>query len=216
MGDRRCALLEDTFDRQGPAFVAALRVAYDTATELYDASRGSNEHLFGLSVYHFSAHEISRAAEARPGEIVILSRAPTFRFRVGEFELACHRVPRGDIWKSFPGNDGAVTEMVPPQLWLPHLGPIEVSDELVDNARKLVLAHMGDVEEGLVGVYVCLPIGVSDANQIDRWGYVKSLSLDESPAAQQAPDGPTAAPEEAIEAVPVRRKRRGASDHGGK
>src|SRR6185503_14048890 len=100
--------------------VDALRAAYETACEHHVPDQGSDDQTFGFNLYKFAVHEECKAATLKGMEV--LSRNPTFRLGVGEYELACHRVgssEREDIWGSFPNNDGAACTMVEEQLWLP-------------------------------------------------------------------------------------------------
>lgn len=203
-----CELLERSFERVSTAIVAALRAAYDTAAELHDADRGSNEHTYGYGVYHYAVHEISNSPEVEAGQIYIVSKHPSFRLRIGEFEAACHRVPAGDIWTSFPSNNGAVGEMVEGQLWIPGFEPVPTPDANLHMARRVLIAHMGDLDEGLRAVYACIPTSVNEAGQIDRWGYAKLLWSSDGGGRSERVEHTETVPDETVERIPVRRKRR--------
>jgi len=210
----RCETLESTFDPIAPSLVAALRAAYDTACEQHDPESGSNSKTFGYCLYHFAVHEIGESPEAGGGRLSVLSTDPTFRFRVDDFELACHRVPDGDIWSSFPRNDGAIGEMVESSLWLPGFQPDEVSTSDLEKARKVVLAHQGGPEDGLIAAHICIPTRLNSAGQIEQWGYVKSLSIQQDLGSSNHKDDLPRTPPESIDDVPVRRKRKTTSSDG--
>lgn len=208
-------LLERTFD--GPVrdvLVRCLQRAYDDAAERHDPSIGSNELTFGVSAYVYAVFQISHAPEVEEGLIEIESRTPTFRARTGEFEFACHRVRLGDIWSSFPGNNGAIGEMIEGSLWLPGLDPrfdpsFEPGPE-IERARKVVIAHAGDPHDGLQAVHVCIPRHCKPSGQIDEWAYVKTIWQREP--AVDLERGSEEHPEEQLEDIPVRRRRQ--SEHG--
>ncbi len=148
----------------------ALAAAYATATELHDPKRGSNESTFGYGLYHYSIHEIC----ARVGDrMTVVSRQPSFRFRVGDYELACHRVgtsEREDICQSFPNAENAAYTMCEAQLWLPGMG----GSPGLQQARRLVLAHMGNAEDGFRAAYLCIP-GETDGTRIVRWAFADPI-----------------------------------------
>jgi hypothetical protein len=133
-----------------------------------------------------------------------LSRYPSFRLGIGEFELACHRVglsEKEDIWSSFPTNDGAAQTMVERQLWLPRVG----KDAGIERARKLILAHMGNADDGLRAVYICVP-GKTKGGLIMAWAFCR-LIWKAKEATQSAEESREIAPEETIADPIVRRKR---------
>jgi len=210
----RCEALETTFDSIARGLVAALREAYDTACEHHDPGEGGNSKTFGYCLYHYAVHEISNSPEKEDGRLEVISTDPTFRFKVGEFELACHRVPAGDIWDSFPRNDGAVGEMVDTELWLPGCEPAEESAIDLQDVRKVVLAHQGGPEDGLVAAYICMPIRLNSAGQIEAWGYVKPLADPADFGRANPKDDMPKTPPESIDDVSVRRKRKSKSNDG--
>jgi hypothetical protein len=210
----RCEALETTFDSIASGLVAALREAYDTACEHHDPGKGDNSKTFGYCLYHYAVHEIDNSPERKDGRLQVVSIDPTFRFKVGDFELACHKVPSGDIWESFPRNDGAVGEMVAASLWLKGFEPAEESALDLQNARRVVLAHQGGPEEGLIAAHICIPTRLNAGGQIEEWGYVKSLS-DPADFGRAIPkDDVAKTPPESIDDVSVRRKRKSKSNDG--
>ena len=150
--------------------IPALRAAYGTACEHHEPSRGGDGQTFGFCLYKYAAFEIARVAGENP-ELTVTCRNPVFRFAVGPFELACHRVGDSeydDISNCFPGNDGAVTRMIEEQLWLAHVPRSQGLQE----ARRVVLAHMGNPDDGLRAVYLCIPERAKD-DRIAAWAYTR-------------------------------------------
>ncbi|MEO7735482.1 MAG: hypothetical protein ABIY55_31300 [Kofleriaceae bacterium] len=182
--------------------VEALRAAYETACEHHVPGQGSDEQAFGFNLYKFAVHEHCKTASALNG-MEVISRNPSFRLGIGEYELACHRVgssEREDIWGSFPNNDGAACTMVEEQLWLPGMA----QNLSVAKARKLVLAHFGSPDDGFRAAYLCIP-GRTEKGRIAAWNFAGPLWIAEQgqfagDSTQELP------PEEDIEAPVVRRK----------
>jgi len=205
-----------TRPRPGPLFDAfftpvvqsllaeALSAAYRTACDLHDPLRGSNESTFGFNLYHFAVHEISQLGGA---SISIQSRTPLFRFYVGEFELACHRVgnsERENIWSAFPNADSAAHTMIEEQLWLPGLAQYSG----VEKARRLVLAHFGNADDGFRAAYLCIP-GQCEGTKIIEWAHAQNIWTADQSAANPANDAMTTVPEEFVSEIVVRRKVKG-------
>src|ERR1700690_277069 len=153
-------------------FVLALDRAYETACEHFVPSLGSNETTFGFNLYHHAAHELAAAAKSLEG-VKVVSRNPRFRMMSGSYEMACHRVGQSakeDISVSFPNNEGAACTMVESPLWLPAIS----RGRSLELARKVVIAHLGNAEDGLAAVYLCIP-GATEKDRISEWAYSRLL-----------------------------------------
>jgi len=194
---------DDLFDAFTPPvsdqLVEALLTSCNNAVETHDESFGSNATTFGLNLYHFATHEISRRAVEGSG-MHVLSRFPLFRARVGlRFELACYKVgdSGGDnIWTSFPNNHSGAASMV--QSYLPGLEPN------ISSANKVVLAYMANPEDGLGAAYLCVATKEAD-NQIVEWGFAHELYS--RTAMRDALAGPAMQhPEETIQEAEIARR----------
>jgi hypothetical protein len=205
---------DQTFDgKVRSALVDALGQAYETATELHVPARGSNERTFGYGLYEFAVHELGQVARALPEQLSIASMYPSFRLGVGDFELACHRVGRSvwdDIYASFPNAESAAYTMVEEQLWLPHV----VRHVGLENARRLVLAHMGNPEESLRAVYLCIP-GRTQGTRIVEWAFAEALWVADRAESVGTLSAPRPAAEEVVEEPVIRRKDKKAREHEG-
>jgi hypothetical protein len=104
--------------------------------------------------------------------------------------------------------------MVAASLWLKGFEPAEESALDLQNARRVVLAHQGGPEEGLIAAHICIPTRLNAGGQIEEWGYVKSLS-DPADFGRAIPkDDVAKTPPESIDDVSVRRKRKSKSNDG--
>lgn len=169
-------LFEQTFT---PAtlgsLVRSLRRAYETACEHHEPERGGNEATFGYGLYHYAVHELCHEAERAPEKVAIevTSKQPLFRLQIGPYEVACHRVglsERESIWTAFPKNEGAALSMVEEQFRMPLFG----FGGGVESARKLILAHLGNADEGMRAVYLCIP-GKTDGGRITGWLFARPI-----------------------------------------
>ncbi len=193
------------------ALAAKLQLAYDEVAERHDTRIGFNENTFAISVYHVTAYQIS-LVETEFGRLVrVESRNPKFRFRVGEYVIACHRVGRamGDnIGYSFPPSESAAAEMVPStypgQLAL----PFSNIDPDIGLQRSIVLAHFGNPMEGFIKAYLCFPTEALNG-QIVAWGFVDPLLESMAPAEIKTPPTPGGLPPvEPVGEYQLRMKRR--------
>ena len=175
MGNQPDPLFFKLFDgERGLLLLNCLEKGYATAQHTYKEAQsgGANQYTFGYDLYHYVVHEIKEGIQADPSgfQIVPERNALLFRLKLGEFTLACHRVGRteaDDISTHFPNNNGAILHMVPHQ-YLPGLVPE------VNQLRNVVLAHMGNPDDGLCAAYLCFPIK-AEGERIIKWGYTHEL-----------------------------------------
>lgn len=159
------------------ALIEALSKAYLTAQDLYDATRGSNNSTFGTGVYHHAVFELQKVAEDSENCIVTSLIANTFRMERGHFVIACHKVGEyetDNILSSFPQNYKPKhdADFNPNQLAI-EFKEFEPIDEEQSVSSELVLAHMGNPEQGLCAIYLCRPRYSAD-NEIE-WDYTRLL-----------------------------------------
>ncbi len=181
--------------------VGALRRAYETASGLHDATRGSNEVTFGVGLYHHAVFELVQIARTAAAGLEVVGKVP-FRVLAGSlFRVGCHRVGRSasdNIWSSFPENTAAAATLIE-QPYLPGLAPD------ITNARNLILAHLGNADDGLCAVYLCVPTR-EENDRIREWGFseliwrAELVNVPTSPAADRAP-------EEIIDSGPLVRRK---------
>ena len=209
----RFSMHEDPGDRFNATFtpaavqpiIAALKRAYLTACEFHDPARGSNETTFGFNLYQFAVHELCNEAGPKKSRLRVISAGPVFRLGIGDFELACHRVGRSakqDIRSALPNNDGAAITMVE-QLWLP--GMEEIFN--LPKARKVVIAHLGNPEDGMGAVYLCIA-GHADGERITSWAYTHPIwNADDEDVVETPAAPPPPKPADEVIAPPAVRKK---------
>ncbi|MBK8410157.1 MAG: hypothetical protein IPL19_19545 [Sandaracinaceae bacterium] len=205
-------LFERTFNpATTEILVRSLRRAYGTACEHHEPERGGNEATFGYGLYHYAVHELCLEAERASDEVTehvtqrqviknvtsrrvtndvtsckvtmaVSSKRPLFRLQIGPYEVACHRVglsERESIWTAFPKNEGAALSMMEEQFRMPLFG----FGGGVESARKLILAHLGNADEGMRAVYLCIP-GKTEGGRITGWLFARPIfRADEKTAA---------------------------------
>lgn len=186
--------LEDAIEHAfRPAVVAVCRrlldrsYQYASATHLTDA--GSNDATFGFNLYWFNVHQFEMFAESAGVGIEVASTRPEFRLKIGDFWVACHRVGSSmadPIQHSFPRNPngpGRLAGLNAIQLCLDL--PIEDDPSVPSN---LILAHMGNPDDGLQAIYVAVPVGTSAAGRVNEWRFTKLVWR--ADALKQVPDVP--------------------------
>lgn len=121
---------------------------------------------------------------------------------MGPFNLACHRVGHSaaeSIWESFPNNVGAAAQLYDPaQIFIPGMEP---------SARpgfNRVLAHLGNVDDGLAAVYVCEP-GEVVGRRITAWVRADVLWI-ASPSPKPEKSSSDRIPDETITEPVIRRR----------
>lgn len=175
--------------------VRALEVAYNDASERYEPAVGSNATTFGVDVYNFGWHRLREASE-KHDSVSVTKDNNADRLHVGDFLLCSHRVGSSadaDIRRSFPKNDGATTTMIEAQ-FTAYLPGMEPKPEDFADKRRYVLAHLGNPEDGLGAVYLCIPAG-RFGEKIEAWAFTRliwkrSEVRDESPVVETKPTTP--------------------------
>ncbi len=187
--------------------VGALARAYHAVARAHRLHPGFNERTFGFSVYEVGVHELSSIAEENADRLRVKWIEQAFRLIAGPYEVAYHKVGHSahdDIRVSFPNNEGAVTSMVLAS-YLPGLEPD------LSQATRVVLAHMGNPEEGLCAAYLCIPIGHDAAGRINEWGFTYEIfrkAGDGQSGSSESTGAPDFPPDEVIEQLRVTPRKR--------
>lgn len=183
--------------------VRAIKDTYHEACEAHAVAPNSDSVTFGTSLYRFAGHRLSRLAEEHPEHIALVREHPSFLHRVGQYDLFCHRVAKrsdANIWTSFP-NPKTESYQRGVTLFLPGMEPG------LEDVNHVVLAHMGNDEDGLYSVHLCIPI--KDSVGGIEWGYTHELYQHpaESTSPMAMPSSSTPGPESVEIALPVVRRR---------
>lgn len=176
------------------ACVRALRVAYDAVAERHDPDEGSNNETFGFTLYHFGVKRLKEAFGDRDLGVKCGKVNNAFRMFIGPYQIGCYKVGESehdDIATSFPGNDGAAAELVESQLWLPGVPKTRG----VERAKKVVIAHLGNPDDGFRALYLCVA-GKMRGERICEWAY--TMLLWRADAAVLLPPAPALPVEETI------------------
>ena len=184
-----------------PLLLEAVAGAYNEAGECYAIAPNADANTYGTELYRFAGHRLTRVAGQHPELISVVREHPSFTHRVGDYELICHRVAKeasANIWNSFP-NPNTEGIQKGATLFLPGLEPN------LDGVTRLVLAHIGNQEEGLCAVYICFPL--ANASGGIEWGHVQELYRKQGEALSTASER-IAAEEVDVDAPVVRRRDR--------
>jgi len=157
--------------------VNQVRVAYNDAQENHDESCGFNATTFGHNVYHLAKFRLTKLSESSGGAFNVVGEiGGLFRMQGGEYSIGVYKVgssAKNNIWESFPTTEnGANPGNNEGQ---PFFDGFELS--MLDDVtarRYVVVAHLGNPTDGLVAVYLCIPIEKSQG-KITRWGYAEQI-----------------------------------------
>jgi hypothetical protein len=221
-GQQQSAFLANKLQDALPYLVGALHRAYRDAADSRAQFAGANEVTFGTEVYQFGVYELNRVSKGTRLLEILNDEEPKFRFKIGDLIFACHKVGRrrdDDIAASFPRARGA-SSMVEPQLSLPGIS-VGLDGPALQKTTRVVVAHMGNHEEGLCAVYLCVASGDAEDEKIRGWAHSEciwkrgapgALTPAETPAPMPRAPGLTAAhiplPEAEMDAEPRRRTER--------
>lgn len=159
--------------------VKSLHQSYDKNLLLYDPNIGHDETTFGFMIAKSRIHFICEAAIRNPA-IKILKRSPYVYFQVGDFFVSSYRVGDSldeDIATLFPKNRNRAWKLAKENR-TPFLPFAELDDfegnqnEEVDDSdfRQIILADIGNSEEGLCGAFLGIPSKFDKGNRtITGW-----------------------------------------------
>jgi hypothetical protein len=185
-----------------------LRDAYEASITAHDPDVGHDAMSFGLLVYKSNVYFLSQLS-ARVDWMTVVTPAPSFEFQIGEYAISCYSAGHTDdvdAKDSFPNNRtraGRIAEA--------NSGQVRIFDEYWkdDSAcRQLILAHKGNPEEGLLEVFVAVPITKGEDGRVKEWGTVFTLWSRGIEGESELPaSGPTAPPENVTPFRPSLRKK---------
>lgn len=154
------------------ALVSALDEAYQEVASSHRPERGWDRFTFGTGVWRIALFHLQELA--RQGELEEVPEQHRTTFRRKGLHLSCYKVggsAEEDIYASFPNNQNAAKRLVRNNLQWDLFGEAYADDAPVD----LVLAHLGNPERGLEGVYLCVPSAVGTDERICAWAYAQLL-----------------------------------------
>lgn len=185
--------------------IELLSEMYDAAAESAAAAEWSNENTFGTEVYNFTKEaSLSLSAKGELPFVAYMWRG-ALRWRVGDIVCAPYRVGKSAqdrIEESFPNSNNSAGRIV--SEYLPGYEPS------IENARAMVVAHLGNRHEGLCAIYLCVPPRLEGGGQINEWLYWEKIFLkggEESGSVPVTPSVGSPPPEESVETVQPKRRR---------
>jgi hypothetical protein len=210
-------LLTSAIGELGPVLVDILDRVYRDACDARAQFAGANEITFGTDIYQFAKYEVGQVAERTELLTILTEEEPKFRFGAGGRIFACHKVGTradDDIRTSLPRARGAAS-MVEEQLVLPGV-PLDLDPKALSSATRVVIAHMGNHEEGLCAVYLCIAGGDAEDEKIRGWTHTECLWKRDAQAlaVSAAKRSELVAPEREADAEPRRRHVRKESGRG--
>jgi hypothetical protein len=170
-------------DERTGYIVAALARAYAANVERYQPSIGDDGMNFGLNVYKGKVYFIALLAEHFPW-IRVVQRNGYFRFQVDDYYLSTYcagHVEGIDPLEAFPANRnraGKLAEANVQQatLWTQEEWNRTVQVHRDDSAcRELILNDIGNAADGLLKVFIGVPMDVSDDGKVNGWSTVVEL-----------------------------------------
>ncbi|MBK8265108.1 MAG: hypothetical protein IPK80_27735 [Nannocystis sp.] len=162
------------------AIRTAVQRAYAIVQECHFPQHGFNAQTFGHNVYHVGCFQLGAVCQNTPIQLTRMEESGNLaRFQSGEYTLGFYKVGRTateNIWECFPTSENGANDGHP---LLPGLEDAMLDD--VTACRYAIVAHLGNPEDGLCALYLCIPAD-SAGGRIRRWSYVEELCLDEAPS----------------------------------
>jgi hypothetical protein len=177
-------LLRGTFTTEVvDTLVGAVNHAYEVNYDRYDPSVGHDLMTFGLMLFKSRVHYIKQLAHKHDW-IQIVQIGPAFRFRIGEYTLASHRVGDSiddEIENLFPRNQTAAWKLAERnraqrKLPFPHEDALDIDDS---RCRSLILADVGNPTDGLCKLFLGIPSEISPERRISGWSSTHELWTNE-------------------------------------
>lgn len=146
---------------------------YENVADYHNPGIGHNSATFGFCVYHCCKFEFAKIASLPDSTVTIFKENPFF-LKIGKSLAGFYKVgysSNDNIWDSFPKNTHGALQLVDYDLTNTYLPGFEKKVELRHN---IILSHLGNPEEGLCALYICIPSRVENGH-IREWGYADLL-----------------------------------------
>jgi hypothetical protein len=151
---------------------------HEVTDEHYAPQYGHDAMTFGLMLYKSKVHFLKKLAEQHEW-IRIANYGACFRFEINGYTLATHRIGDSvneDVAGLFPGNKTAAPRLAAKnrkQLVLPFVDEViqDGTGKYDDSGcRNLILADIGNPEDGFCILYLNVPIDVSPDGRVGKRG----------------------------------------------
>lgn len=159
--------------------VDGLLQAYLASADSYAPENGHDGMVYGLMLYKSATHFLNELFYEEE-QVEIVSRNPRFLMRIGKFLVAVYKVGDSldtDPATAFPNNRVGAYKLAKANLGQMSFAFMEDGEEIEDdsNCTNLILAHVGNAEEGLTKVFLGVPTKFNERQQITGWGTVHSI-----------------------------------------
>ena len=184
MSERTETLLRSVFTETiQSALVAAISSAYDLNMERYAPEVGDDAMLFGLMNYKSKVHFLTRlGVDASKDWVTVIRQTPSFEFKIGNYKLSAYcagHTSTVEPRNAFPYNRNRAARIVETnrnQLSFPFaISGKEAPDVDDSKCPELVLADIGNPLEGLLKVFLAVPIEKDEDGRITRWGTILEI-----------------------------------------
>lgn len=152
--------------------VSIIRESHDVSYSHYAPEMGHDLMVYGLMVYKTKTHLLAQL-EDKEKNIQLKHQRPSFCLQVGRYRLSTYcagRSASSDIEVSFPLNRTRAAIIT-----TRNKNQLELFPEFEDTGddsmcREIVLAEIGNPEEGALKVFLAIPVDKDKDGRITRWG----------------------------------------------
>jgi len=156
--------------------VNSLSQAYSVSGDSYAPENGHDGMVYGLMLYKAATYFLNELSYTEDWLQVVL-RSPRFLMKIGKFLVAVYKV--GDSFDTepetaFPNNRVGAYKLAKANLNQMSFEFMEDGEEIEDDSKctNLILAHVGNMDEGLTQVFLGVPTKFNEQQQITGWGTV--------------------------------------------
>lgn len=156
--------------------VDGLLQAYSASADSYAPENGHDGMVYGLMLYKSATYFLNELSY-KENQVEIVLRSPRFLMKIGKFRIAVYKVGDSldtDPATAFPNNRVGAYKLAKANLGQMSFAFMEDGEEIEDdsNCTNLILAHVGNAEEGLTKVFLGVPTKFNEQQQITGWGTV--------------------------------------------
>lgn len=183
----------------------AIRLAYDHANETHTPEYGDDKHTYGTTVWRYVTKKIKTELSYHLDILRVSEKNNRLKVQIGNLNIGFNKVGhtgKEDINKSFPNNMNNVYEMALDQESQLSFFDMEVTEEKVETEitelKNIIIAHMGNSEDGLCALYLCFPI-YDKEEKIVKWARTMKIWDIDSPTPSEPLNDVELAPIEELE-----------------
>lgn len=152
--------------------VSIIREAHDVSYSHYAPEMGHDLMVYGLMVYKTKTHLLAQLEDEQKN-IRLIHQRPSFCLQVGRYRLSTYSAGRSassDIEVSFPLNRTRAAMITTRNQRQLELFPQSESTGDDSMCREIILAEIGNPEDGALKVFLAIPVDKDKDGRITRWG----------------------------------------------